>query len=183
MPNCTKTGLPMSLCAHCRPSLPQSPKYSLQFDTYKGNDVVEILKDGGPIHANDKEWRFGRNKAKLILAAVEILEEFVTKSNEGIQILPRSIRDDTFGISLDVHIEEVSGFVRSTGQFIDRYWLKLIAVPGPDPHIGVGFEKAKAVLALKDDIKDWVLGGKPKGVKSPLTDSAGRNVRIAPRKA
>ena len=41
-----------------------------------GYPVVEVLKNGGPVHSFDSNFRFGVRKAQMLLACVHILREF-----------------------------------------------------------------------------------------------------------
>jgi hypothetical protein len=43
----------------------QPPRYELRFNFFKGAPIVEVLKDDGPIHAYDRHFKFGLEKATL----------------------------------------------------------------------------------------------------------------------
>jgi len=65
-------------CSHCQGTIlgtRDNPIFSLKEDWYNGFPVVEVLKNGGPIHVYDRNFRFGTRKAQMIIACVEVLDE------------------------------------------------------------------------------------------------------------
>lgn len=66
-------------CSHCRGTergTAENPRFSLKEDYLNGCPVVEVLKDGGPVHSFDSNFRFGMRKAQMLLACVDVLREF-----------------------------------------------------------------------------------------------------------
>lgn len=149
-------------CAHCQGAprgTPENPEFSIKedFDEVHGYPVVEILKNGGPIHQYDSHFRFGRRKAEMLIACLPALREFGWSTDEArLQFQPQIFRDRALGISVSVFVEMHPDFERSTGEFVDRPWLRLQAMPPDDCHLGLGVMKCRAVWSVQDDLRDWL---------------------------
>jgi hypothetical protein len=117
---------------------------------------VEILKDGGPVHPYDEHFRFGVQKAWLLLGALQIIKEFIDNTDDegNTSVSSQYVRDE-FGDVLQIWVEIHEEFVRSTGETIQRPWLQIQRIPD-GPRIGIGLQKAKAVHALAREIRAWV---------------------------
>ena len=61
--------------------------------------MVEILKDGGPVHPFDKHFQFGTKKAELLLGALPVIQEFAANTQEdGITTVTSQVAvDDATG--------------------------------------------------------------------------------------
>src|SRR3989442_3541350 len=130
---CDHTGLRKSYCSHCNPAIVPEPHYELRPSSYRGNPVVEVLKDGGPVHPYDEHFRFGREKAKLIVAAMDLIEEFASNSI----VESREVQSKRFGLRFRAWVEMHDEFVHSSGAPIHRPWLKLEVLPaGTGAEIG-----------------------------------------------
>lgn len=158
---CDFTGLPRDGCIHCkgpRPKMP--PKYELRPSSFKGNPIVEIFKDGGPIHPYDERFRFGIKKARLMLAALPIVQEFAANTHDDgtMTVAPLQIvRDEVMGRDLKVWVEMYPKFIHPTGMTIKRPWLRIETfLPGSGARIGLGVQKAKAICAVAQELRTWL---------------------------
>jgi hypothetical protein len=76
-------GLNPEYCDHCRPKTLSKrfmPRFSAREKQYLGNPILEVLIDGnswGVTYPYDEHFRFGVQKAKLILIFIDLIEEFV----------------------------------------------------------------------------------------------------------
>jgi hypothetical protein len=123
---------------------------------FLSRSVVEVLKDGGPVHPYDEHFRFGVQKAKLLLLALKIVREFAANTDdEGNTTVTSQFVHDNSGMILQVWVEMHEEFIRSTGEKIERPWLQIRRLPN-GPQIGVGVQKAKAVSVLADQLAEWV---------------------------
>ncbi|HXE90867.1 MAG TPA: hypothetical protein VNK82_07895 [Terriglobales bacterium] len=127
------------------------------FDEVHGYPVVEILKNGGPIHQYDSHFRFGRHKAELLLACLPALREFGWSSDEErLRFQPRTFDKRELGVSVKVFVEMHPHFEWSTGELIEEPWLRLQAIFPDQSHLGLGVMKCRAVWSVQDDLRDWV---------------------------
>jgi hypothetical protein len=154
---CDHTYLRKDQCNHCLGGPPRlSPHYQLKFGWYQGSQVVEVLKDGGPVHPYDQHFRFGAQKARLLLTAIEVIKEFAANTDEvGNTTVKSQFVNDASGAILQIWIEMHVEFVKSTGEKIERPWLQIRRLPD-GPHIGAGVQKAKAISALARELREWV---------------------------
>jgi hypothetical protein len=112
--------------------------------------MVEILKNGGPVHPHDNHFKFGAERARLLLSGLSVIDQFVAKGDE-FTLEPHSIQGD-FG-SIRTWVELHDDFIHSSGQRIQRPWLWFAR---SDITIGIGYEKAKAVQALSSELREWL---------------------------
>ena len=76
---CEITWMQRKTCFHCH----RPPRYQLRKFVYNGNRMVEVLRDGGPVHVYDRHFQFGWKKAELLLAALPIIQEFANSPDDG----------------------------------------------------------------------------------------------------
>jgi hypothetical protein len=151
-----------------------SASYSIteSYDRKYGH-LVEVLSNGGPVHSYDRNFRFGPVKAELMLTGLPALERFAFSTDEERLLFePEVFKDSRLRLGVRTHVtleRETSvtmqpGFVRSTGEYVERPWLNFQSLQGPF-HIGLGAVKCKAIWAVRESLKEWlerVRSGKPK---------------------
>lgn len=159
---CDKTGMDRRFCSHCQGTArgtQGNPEFSIKedFDEGHGYPVVEILKDGAQIHEHDKHFRFGRRKAKIVLACLPALKTFGwPPGDENLQFREETFPVPEFGTRVRVSVEAYPYFARSTGEQISEPWLRLQTVPYDELHLGLGRMKCRAVWSVQDQLRNWV---------------------------
>lgn len=147
-------------CSHCQGTARgtrENPHFSIRYYKVNRRPVVEILKNGGPIHRNDARFAYGVCKAGMLIACLPALRVFAwgsTADRQGFQA--QAFRSDALHLSVRVFVEMKPDFVRSTGEFIDEPWLRLEKMPTRNPHLGVGVMKCRAVWSVQDELRAWV---------------------------
>lgn len=145
-----------SFCG-CQKGTAQNPKFTLREGTYEGNPVVEIFKNGGPIHRFDEHFRFGIRKAQMFVACLAAIHEFCYGSDdERYGFKPRVIQEGTYPAAIRVSVEMHPNFNRSTGEFVDEPYLKLEALNGSRVEKGIGVMKCRAIWALREELGEWI---------------------------
>jgi hypothetical protein len=130
------------------------PEYEMKEDIYKGNPIVELLHNGGPIHERDKNFRFGKGKAKLFLACLDIVEELAaTQGDERPHIRNHEVVNKVIDDRIIVRVE--SFFELSDGRTVSVPWVRLQSGKYSNLHIGFGRRKARAILALRRKLAKW----------------------------
>ncbi len=147
-------------CSHCQGTelgTDANPRFSVRSGYFDGFPVVEVLKNGGPIHMYDNSFRFGIRKALMLLACMEVLREFWHSTDEErLLFKPRLIEDRRHGLRVHIYVEMHPDFELSTGARVDRPWLRLKASPPDKEHIGLGMLKCRAVCEVKEDLEKWL---------------------------
>jgi hypothetical protein len=153
-------GMLKAYCSHCQGTARGSagnPKFSLSEGTYNGFPVVEVLRDGADIHPWDNHFRFGRRKAEMLLACIDVLRKFwKTNGDENDRFVPHIIENETHRLRVRVFVEKHPDFERSDGEVVERCWLRLQALPPDDEHIGLGAMKCRAVSELEKELRAWL---------------------------
>lgn len=140
-------GMLRDTCALCR------PEYEMKKTIYSG--TVEILHKGNSITEFDKNFMFGRDKARLFLACMDIVEELAsTQGFEKPHIRNQEVVDAVSGDRIFVRVE--SFFERSGGRRVNVPWVHLQSGNNPKVYIGFGRLKAKAIVALRRQLAEWV---------------------------
>lgn len=163
MPNDYRTPCPLhpslrGFCA-CKTSTRGtnlSPIFSIRETEYQGYPVIELLKNGGPIHRFDQHFRFGVRKAEMLLACLEPLREFAYAGDEERRLFKsRTVQEGPRSILVYVEFKEC--FEWSTGQRIEQPWLRLQSGTGYWPRVkGIGAMKCRAIWVLREQIGEWV---------------------------
>jgi len=161
--------MPKAFCSHCQGTergTANNPKFSIRPGYHDCWPVVEILKDGGPIHIYDQHFRFGIRKAQLLLSCITVLGEFwKSTEKERKDFRPRLIEDERGRLTVFAFAEMHPDFERSDRQTIDHPWLRLRVLPSDREKIGLGVMKCRAVCAVAGDLRRWLIseGAPPPG--------------------
>jgi hypothetical protein len=147
-------------CAHCQGLeriTRDNPRFSLKEDYFNGFPIVEVLKNGGPVHLWDEHFRFGQRKAEMLVACMAILRDFWRSTDDERRAFkPRLIENQRRGLRVQIYIEMHPDFERSTGSTIERPWLCLRALPPDNDHLGLGLMKCRAVCAVEQVLRHWL---------------------------
>jgi len=147
-------------CSHCQGTelgTEANPRFSLREFYFGGFPVVEVLRNGGPVHAYDNSFCFGTRKALMLLACIDVLREFWLSSEEDrLSFKPRWIEDRRHGLRVHIYVEMHRDFELSTGTTVERPWLRLRALPPDKEHIGVGMMKCRAICGVRADLERWL---------------------------
>jgi hypothetical protein len=147
-------------CSHCQGTergTADNPRFSLKEEYFNGCPVVEVLNNGGPVHSFDSNFRFGVRKAQMLLACVHVLREFWHSSEEEkLAFRPQVIEDQRRRLRVQIYVEMHPDFEHSSGQTIERPWLRLQALPPDNDHIGLGTIKCRAICEVKDGLTQWL---------------------------
>ena len=131
------------------------PEYQMEESVFHGYRIVELLHNGAPIHEFDEHFRFGENKAILFLACMSVVKELAfTPPGEMPDIEKgQTINDEVAGTS--ILVEFFREFERSDGRRIKVPWVKLTSLRDPNVYIGIGRQKAKAIVMLRKQLAEW----------------------------
>jgi hypothetical protein len=147
-------------CSHCQGTelgTDSNPRFSLKEDCFDGFPIVEVLKNGGPVHMYDSNFRFGIRKALMILACIDVLREFWRSTErQRAAFKPRTVEDKRHGLRVQIRVEMHPEFQLSTGTTVERPWLRLSALPPDDEHIGLGMTKCRAICSVREDLQNWL---------------------------
>lgn len=162
-------GMLRNTCALCQ----APPEYEMKESTFEGYPIVELLHNGGPIHEKDEHFRFGKSKARLFLACMDIVEELAaTQGDERPHIMNHEVVDEVIDDSIIVRME--SFFALSDGRRVSVPWVHLQSSKYSNLHIGFGRRKAKAILKLRKQLASWA--------NYPLVDAGiGKSVLVKRR--
>lgn len=147
-------------CSHCQGTelgTEANPRFSIRQFYFDDFPVVEVLKNGGPVHVYDSSFRFGIRKALMIVACLDVLREFWhSTEEERLAFKPRLIEDKRHGLRVQTYVEMHPDFDLSTGATVECPWLRLNALPPDKEHIGLGKMKCRAICAVNEDLKQWL---------------------------
>ena len=126
--------------------------FSCQPSTYRGQPILNILVDGkswGEVFHYDEDFRFGRRKAALILAAGKFIEAFA--SSRGLS--PPLHETTTYSHRLygRVTVQRHASFT-VYGRVVDEPYLHLSQ---DEVSIGLGLNKTKATIELLPQIRHF----------------------------
>jgi hypothetical protein len=152
--------MPKAYCSHCQGlerGTADNPRFSLVEDYFNGCPVVEVLKNGGPVHVWDEHFRFGQRRAEILIACMASLREFwLSTDDQRRAFASRVTENQTRGLRIQIYVEMHPDFEHSTGATIDRPWLRLHALPPDNAHIGLGMMKCQAICAVEEHLKRWL---------------------------
>lgn len=147
-------------CSHCQGTArgtEQNPYFSIEEDTFRGNPMVELFKNGGPIHRHDTHFSFGCRKARIILACVPALKRFAWPSDpsDRTNFQPQIFTENQLGVTIEVFATMNPNFVVGD-ELIEKYWLNLKELPTLEVHKGLGVMKCRAVYSVQDELRNWL---------------------------
>ncbi len=143
-----KHGMIPAYCSRCQ----ERPEYEMANTRYKG--IKEIKHYGNSIHEFDKNFMFGKDKAKLFLACINIVEEFAsTEGSEKPHIRDQEVVDKVSGDRIVV--KAYNSFQLSDGRRVNIPWVHLQSGRYSDLDVGFGRRKAKAIVALRRQLARW----------------------------
>ena len=147
-------------CSHCQGTqlgTGDNPRFTLEEYESNGYPVVEVLKNGGPVHFHDANFRFGIRKAKMLLACITCLREFwMSTEDERLCFKLRLVVNKKQELRVEILVKMHPDLEISTGRIVDRPWLHLQALPPDDEAIGLGMMKCRAICAVAEDLKQWL---------------------------
>lgn len=150
-------------CSHCQGlerGTAENPLFSLKEDKedFEGHPMVEVLMNGGPVHEGDEHFQFGQRKAEMLIACIEILRKFwLSTDDERRAFAPQLVENQTSGLGKQISVKMEPCFEHSTRGTINRPHLILSALPPEDVHIGLGARKCRAICAVEEPLKRWLL--------------------------
>lgn len=146
-------------CSHCQgtePGTSGNPRFSLEEEDVYGCPVVEVLRNGGPIHQWDSNFRFGIRKAQMLIACIDLLREFwKSTEEERLGFKPCLIEGQRHGLRVQIFVEMHPDFDYA-GEKVERPWLRLQALPPDKEHLGVGMMKCRAICEVVQELKGWL---------------------------
>lgn len=150
-----------SECGHCRNGeriTLENPRVSIEEKYLNGHPVVEVLKNGGPVHLWDREFQFGLRKAEMLISCISLIKRFWQSSDDDDRraFAPCVIENHTSGLRVRVYVEMRPDFVHSSGKTIDRPWLCLQSLAPDDERLGLGVMKCRAICAVQEELKRWL---------------------------
>ncbi len=130
------------------------PQFTTAQRLFRGNPVLEVLVNGqswGVTFPFDGHFRFGVQKARLILVFTDLIEKFVETG--GIRPsfnTPISRTDLKYNLNSPCICTTFPGFTRSEGQYINSPYMQL---KSGVLAIGFGLKKAEALIEVWNNIK------------------------------
>lgn len=120
-------------CAHCQGlarGTAENPHFSIREYRLHRNPMVELLKNGGPVHRHDRDFSLGCREVRIILACVPALQRFAWPSdpNDQTNFQPRIFTENQLGVTIEVLATMNPNFV-VRDELIEEYWLKLRELP------------------------------------------------------
>jgi hypothetical protein len=92
--------------------------------------------------------RFGKRKAKAILANMEVIDKFVETNGKYPE---QSIETYSEDLGCDIHCEKINEFIKY-GRTIKKPYLKITF---ENTSKGFGLDKAETILKLKNEISEF----------------------------
>ena len=134
------------------------PTFTLIEEEFRGNTIVEILKDGEPFWENlagaGRHFSFGQLKASAILRCMAVIERFVDTDgkypSDGYYVEVQ----DPF-LKRVYHVSCERSFCTTSGRLVCSPYLD-IRKPDCERLVKFGLLKATALLELKDEIEGFV---------------------------
>lgn len=143
---------PYCACLYGKTDVPvqgTEPHYSIEYCDFNGYPGVRILKNNGPIHAYDEHFQFGVRKAHLLLRGMSIISSFLTDPDKVLSNFVEPL------VSGDMQISAYRDFERSSGQVIEKRWLKFEYL-SDGVGIGLGAGRCRAVWSVRKELEAWM---------------------------
>ena len=128
--------------------LKKTPTFTIKTSSYFGHPIVEVLKNGGPIHVHDEHFRFGLSKTTMLLACLDILKEFGRRSKGWRSWRSRTVQDGFQSIRVSVEFEPR---FEAYGRDIEARYLRL-EIEKTSTHLSLGVEKCRAVWSVRKQL-------------------------------
>jgi len=129
--------------------------YCTQDSSYKGRPYIEIRRNGGPFFtfAGPKQkFQFGRYKALMLLTCMRQIEEFAWSKGTSPEFhRPIVVSSDQY--MLRCTCVRYDSFETSCGFYVRQPYLR---IESEGTIIGLGVQKAIAILELQSDIESFV---------------------------
>ena len=128
--------------------------YSFEENFYNGNPYLELIIDSELVNEVDrgKSMKFGVTKAKMVMSCIDQIQLFCY--TDGSQPpLNSEICIKNKENNIVCYCKKYKSFVTSFGYEVDRTYLKIWL---GETHIGFGLEKAKGLLVLNNQIRDFI---------------------------
>jgi hypothetical protein len=126
--------------------------FSTEISSYRGKPVLVVLCNGQPwgeTSPTDPDFQFGKNKARMILAIRDLLDQFNrTEGQNADQI--RQVIPNIPGLTQPLTVQGFAAFEAPNGHFIQQPYLQLKA---GRTRLGLGVTKAQALLYVWKDIE------------------------------
>ena len=145
MSNC-KHGLEQNSCTYCKDMF-DGMEFTHVFSSYKGNPIMEILKNDEPFWEDlpgaKKNFRFGTNKAHMLLDCIPIIQEFYHSKG----VIPNitdsqiTVRNSIIGCKVVRHVSYVHPYLKIVDNNMNV--------------INFGLLKSKSIIELKHMIKHF----------------------------
>ena len=140
-------------CSHCQGTewrTAKMPQFSLRQFREHGSPMIEIQKDGGPVHAYDSEFKFTPTTARMIMACMGTIRWFAqSDEKERLEFKGKLVNDRTL---VTMYME----FETSNGRRVEQPYLKLESLSGNEMRRGLGTMKCQAICAVETDLRNWL---------------------------
>lgn len=131
--------------------------YSVKTSSFNGDPIIEILcngKEWGETHPRDENFRFGVTRARLILAAKDLIREFVeSEGNQPATGVPIEHTYAARGRGYTLTCRNYAEF-NTRSQHVQQPYLRLSSGRYA---IGFGLAKAEALVVLMEKIERFVM--------------------------
>lgn len=155
--------MPKAYCSHCQGAergTSENAKFSIKELYPNGRPMVEVLKNGGPIHPFGNRFVLDVRKVQLLLSCLPVLSKFYHSSDAERNCFEQElIEDRRFNCKVLIYVEPRQKFQRSTGEVIERPWLMLDELSESNirqTHIGLGALRCRAICEVQQDLRYWL---------------------------
>jgi hypothetical protein len=140
------------------------PPISVLHSSYLGNPTIEILRNGQPWgedHFGPVHFSFGITKARMIRAALPILEQFVTtQGGQPWSGRTQTATDLTCSGVVSAEVEKFDDFENAAGNQIGQPYLRLTS---GETSIGLGVSKCQALVFVAEELERFLAqSGQPR---------------------